>query len=128
MAEGKPDAAEAAYQAAADAYAEAGMYARLVSALTHVGDARAVRGDLTGAEEALRTALVTVAPLNERGFRVEAERRLAEVLVARGRIAEAEQMALAARRTVGAGDVWSRASSTHALALVRERQGRVDEA
>jgi hypothetical protein len=72
--------------------------------------------------------LRTVAPQRERGWRVETERRLAQILVGRGRVAEAEQMAEAARRTVGDHDVWSQASSALALALVRERQGRDEEA
>ncbi|HEY3182275.1 MAG TPA: AAA family ATPase [Gaiellaceae bacterium] len=121
-------AAEAAYQTAVDLFAEAGMSARVAWALNWVADVRALRGDLSGAEEALRIALRTVAPLHERGYRVEAERRLAEVLLERGRLVEAEQMAEAARRTVGDQDVWSQASSAFALALVRERQGRLDEA
>jgi class 3 adenylate cyclase len=121
-------AAEAAYQAAVDLFAEAGMSARVAWALNWVADVRVLRGDLAGAEEALRTALRTVMSLNERGYRVETERRLAEILLERGRVVEAEQMAEAARRTVGEQDVWSQASSAFALALVRERQGRLDEA
>jgi class 3 adenylate cyclase/tetratricopeptide (TPR) repeat protein len=121
-------AAEAAYQTAVDLFAEAGMSARVAWALNWVADARVLRGDLAGAEEALRTALRTVVPLHERGYRVEAERRLAEILLERGRLPEAEQMAEAARRTVGDQDVWSQASSAFALALVRERQGRLEEA
>ena len=125
---GDVESAEASYVAAADAFAEAGMSARLAWALNFVSDARRRRGDLAGAEEALRAALRAVVPVGERGYRVESERRLAELLVERGRLDEAERMAIAARRTVGAHDVWSQASSAYALALVRERQGRVEEA
>jgi tetratricopeptide (TPR) repeat protein len=121
-------AAEEAYQTAVELFTEAGMSARVAWALNWVADVRVLRGDLSGAEEALRTALRTVVPLHERGYRVESERRLAEILLQRGRLVEAEQMAEAARRTVGDQDVWSQSSSAFALALVRERQGRLDEA
>jgi predicted ATPase/class 3 adenylate cyclase len=120
--------AEAAYKEAAETFMEAGTPARVAWALNHLSEARIMRGDLAGAEEALRTALRAVVPLHERGYRCESERLLAEVLVRRGRLKEAEQMAEAARRTVGEHDVWSQASSAYALALVREQQGREDEA
>jgi tetratricopeptide (TPR) repeat protein len=64
----------------------------------------------------------------ERGFLVEAERELAETLMRAGKVTEAEQIAEHAHRTVGRKDVWSHASTLHALGLVRAAQGRPDEA
>ena len=50
------------------------------------------------------------------------------MLVAQGRVTEAERVAEHARKTVGAQDIWSRASTLHALGLVRAAQGRQAEA
>jgi hypothetical protein len=50
------------------------------------------------------------------------------VLLAEGRIDEAEKYALAARETVSAEDIASRATTRVALAQVRAAQGRDEEA
>jgi ATP/maltotriose-dependent transcriptional regulator MalT len=62
------------------------------------------------------------------GFLVEAERQLAETLVKAGKLEEAERVAEHARSSVGREDVWSRASTLHALGIVRAAQGRTAEA
>ena len=81
-------------------------------------------GNVPRAEELARDAIRRLRATQEHGFLVEAERTLAEVLVAQGRVTEAERVAEHARKTVGAQDIWSRASTLHALGLVRAAQGR----
>jgi ATP/maltotriose-dependent transcriptional regulator MalT len=66
--------------------------------------------------------------MQERGTLCEAQRVLAQLLVEQGRIEEAEKYALAARETVSAEDLASRATTRLALAQVRVAQGRDDEA
>ena len=58
----------------------------------------------------------------------EAERALAEVLLERGRVDEADKLALSARSHVGNSDVTSSTSTLRTLGLVRAAQGRADEA
>ena len=53
---------------------------------------------------------------------------LGNVLARAGKVDEAERVAEHARRTVGREDVWSRASTLHALGTVRAAQRRTDEA
>jgi ATP/maltotriose-dependent transcriptional regulator MalT len=85
-------------------------------------------GNVARAEDLAREAIRRLRATREHGFLVEAERTLAEVLVAEGRVTEAERVAEHARKTVGADDIWSRASTLHALGLVRAAQGRQEEA
>ena len=85
-------------------------------------------GNLERAEDLAREAIRRLQATREHGFLVEAERTLAEVLVAEGRVTEAERVAEHARKIVGAQDAWSRASTLHALGLVRAAQGRQEEA
>ena len=66
--------------------------------------------------------------MKERGTLCESQRLLAQLLLAEGRIDEAEKFALAARETVSAEDVTSRATTRVALAQVRAAQGRYEEA
>jgi len=69
-----------------------------------------------------------LAPLQDRGTVVETKRTLAQILLEQGKVEEAERYALEARETVGARDMFSRASTRLALGLVRADQGRDDEA
>jgi class 3 adenylate cyclase/tetratricopeptide (TPR) repeat protein len=85
-------------------------------------------GNTARAEDLARDAIRRLRATQEHAFLVEAERTLAEVLVAQGRVTEAERVAEHARKTVGAQDIWSRASTLHALGLVRAAQGRQEEA
>jgi ATP/maltotriose-dependent transcriptional regulator MalT len=66
--------------------------------------------------------------MQERGTLCESQRLLAQLLVEQGKIDEAEKYALAARETVSAEDIVSRATTRVALAQVRAAQGRYDEA
>jgi class 3 adenylate cyclase/tetratricopeptide (TPR) repeat protein len=80
------------------------------------------------AEKLLRESIRLLAPMQERGTLCESQRFLAQVLLAEGRIDEAEKYALAARETVSAEDIASRATTRVALAQVRAAQGRDEEA
>jgi tetratricopeptide (TPR) repeat protein len=86
------------------------------------------QGDFDTAEELLRDAVRGLRATHEHGFLVEAERQLAETLLERGAVAEAEKLALDVRRRIGRGDVWTLASVRQALGLVRAAQGRREEA
>ncbi|HZG36595.1 MAG TPA: AAA family ATPase [Gaiellaceae bacterium] len=85
-------------------------------------------GEVAAAERRFRDAIRILKPLEDRGTLCESQRGLAQVLVARGKLDEAERHALEARRTVGPHDNMSRASTRMALGLVRAAQGRDDEA
>ncbi len=96
--------------------------------MSRLGGIELGRGNLARAEELLREAVRRLGATQERGYLVEAERQLAETLARAGKIEEAERIAEHARATVGREDVWSCASTLHALALVRLAQDRPDEA
>jgi class 3 adenylate cyclase/tetratricopeptide (TPR) repeat protein len=85
-------------------------------------------GNPAKAEKLLRESIRLLAPMQERGTLCESQRLLAQVLLAEGRIDEAERYALASRETVSAEDIASRATTRVALAQVRAAQGRHDEA
>jgi tetratricopeptide (TPR) repeat protein len=86
------------------------------------------RGDLAKAEKRFRESIRLLKPIGDRATLCESQRGLAELLIARGRIEEAERFALDARETVGPLDVTSRATTAGSLAQVRAAQGRDDEA
>jgi class 3 adenylate cyclase/tetratricopeptide (TPR) repeat protein len=85
-------------------------------------------GNPAKAEKLFRESIRLLAPMKERGTLCESQRLLAQLLLAEGRIDEAEKFALAARETVSAEDVTSRATTRVALAQVRAAQGRYEEA
>ena len=80
------------------------------------------------AEKLLRESIRVLAPLQQRGSLCESQRLLSQLLLAQGRVDEAEKYALAARETVSAEDLTSRATTRVALAEVRAEQDRDDEA
>jgi ATP/maltotriose-dependent transcriptional regulator MalT len=86
------------------------------------------RDDDDRAEELVREAVRMLTPLGDRGYLCESQRLLAQILVRRGKVEEAERYALAAVATVGAQDVTSLATTRMALGLVRSAQGSDDEA
>ncbi len=85
-------------------------------------------GNPAKAEKLFRESIRLLAPMKERGTLCESQRLLAQLLLAEGRIDEAEKFALAGRETVSAEDVLSRATTRIALAQVRAAQGRDEEA
>jgi tetratricopeptide (TPR) repeat protein len=122
------DAAEAAMREGLAIFEEIGAAGRAGWAMTNIGSYELRRGNVARAEEILRDAVRRLRATQERGFLVEAERELAEALVRAGKLSEAERIAEHAHTTVGRQDVWSRASTLHALGLVRAAQGRSEEA
>ena len=80
------------------------------------------------AEAMLREAVRTLKRVGDRGHLCEAQRFLAQTLVARGKVDEAERIALQAIETVGPEDQLSIWTTRMALGLVRAAQGRDDEA
>jgi len=85
-------------------------------------------GNPAKAEKLFRESIRLLAPMKERGTLCESQRLLSQLLLAEGRIDEAEKFALAAGETVSAEDVTSRATTRVALAQVRAAQGRYEEA
>jgi class 3 adenylate cyclase/tetratricopeptide (TPR) repeat protein len=122
------DDAEAALEAAREHLAEAGAAWALGRTLNFAGWTAVHKGDLTRAERLFRESIRILAPLEDRATLCETQRSLAELLLAQGRVDEAERFALAARETVGPHDVSSLASTSMSLGLVRAAQGRDEEA
>ena len=125
---GRADASEAAYVEALEIYRELGYSTAAGKIGMYLGKSRLERGDAAAAERELRDAIRVLRGLGDRGFLVEAQRGLAQALVALGRLDEAEAVALEARETVGALDRYSHATTALALGVVRAAQGRDEEA
>ena len=87
-----------------------------------------VEGDVGGAERLLRDAVRVFTASEDHGRLCEGERGLAEILLARDRVPEAERLALAAREHVSRQDLTSSTSTLRTLGLVRAAEGRDDEA
>ena len=85
-------------------------------------------GDEAKAEKLLRESIRMLAPLEDRGVLCESQRLLAQLLLTKGRIDEAEKLALASIETVGPADRISNATTKIALAEVRAAQGMESEA
>jgi tetratricopeptide (TPR) repeat protein len=122
------DDAEAAFDAAREHLAEAGAAWMVGRTLNFAAWTARHKGDLAKAERLFRESIRTLAPLEDRATLCETQRSLAELLVAEGRVDEAERFALSARETVGPHDLSSLATTTMALGKVRAAQGRVEEA
>jgi tetratricopeptide (TPR) repeat protein len=104
---------------------DAWMQGRVLNGLAWAAEKQ---GDDATAERRLRDAIRLLKPLEDRGALCESQRALAEVLIRRGRVDEAERIALEAVETVGEHDLSSQATTTMSLGLVRAAQGRDDEA
>jgi class 3 adenylate cyclase/tetratricopeptide (TPR) repeat protein len=122
------DGAQSAYRDALAAFEEIGAAGRVGWMQTMLGTLELRRGNVRAAEKLQREAVSRLRAAQDAAFLVEAERQLAETLVRGGKIDEAERIAEHARRIVGREDVWSRASTLHALGTVRAAQGRTEEA
>jgi class 3 adenylate cyclase/tetratricopeptide (TPR) repeat protein len=109
-------------------FEEAGSAWLLASTLNALAWVAAKQKDLVSAERLFRESIRILKPLEDRGTLCESQRGLAQVLVSLGRLEEAERVALESRKTVGANDEGSRASTRVALSLVRVAQGRDEEA
>jgi class 3 adenylate cyclase/tetratricopeptide (TPR) repeat protein len=85
-------------------------------------------GEPERAEQIVREAVRTLLSLQERAKVIEAQRTLAELVLAKGHVEEAERWALSAVETVGMQDTMSRSNVRMVLGMVRAAQGRDDEA
>jgi class 3 adenylate cyclase/tetratricopeptide (TPR) repeat protein len=122
------DEAEGWLTKALDLFTESGSQWGIGKSSSALGRLMWKVGDPKRAEKLLRESIRMLAPMQERGTLCEAQRLLAQLLLEQGRIDEAEKYALAARETVSAEDISSRATTRLALAQVRAAQGRDDEA
>ena len=124
----EPEQAKPLLEESLTLFSEAGDAWMLGRTLNSLAWAAQLAGDQAGEERFLREAIRLLKPLEDRGALCESQRALAEVLIRKGRIDEAERVALEATRTVGDDDLSSRATTTMTLGLVRAAQGRDDEA
>src|SRR5436305_1116640 len=120
--------AEELLEAARGLFEEAGLASELGRVLYRRAVVAWYQGDLDLAERLSRESIRTLAPLEDRGTLCEAQRRLAEVLLGKEKLDEAERWAEAALETVGPHDVSSRATTRATLARIRKAQGRPEEA
>jgi len=126
--EGELEKAEEAAEEAKRLSSEAGAGWAVARSLNVGAWAAWLSGDLEKGEKRFRESIRLLKPLGDRAALCESQRGLAELLVERGRIEEAERYALDAVETVGPQDLTSRATTATALAMVRAAQGRDDEA
>ena len=122
------DEATAGLGRAEELFSQSGNVWALARVSNHLGWVERRRGDLVAADRRFRDAIRILKPLEDRGTLCESQRGLAQVLVARGKIDEAERYALEARETVGPHDTISRSTTRMALGIVRSAQGRDEEA
>ena len=125
--QGDLDGAEANIEEARGLFEEAGAAWPMARAQMGLAWVAWERGDLGRAEKRFRDSIRVLKPLEDRGALCESQRGLAELLLALGRVEEAERVALEARKTVGPYDQSSRATTRMALGLVRAAQGRDEE-
>ena len=121
------EAAEA-FHTAYDLFDETGAAPDAARARQLEGVAVWREGDLDRAEQLVREAVRILLSVQERGKIVEAQRTLAEIVLAQGHVEEAERWALSAVETVGMQDMMSRSNVRMVLGLVRAAQGRAAEA
>jgi tetratricopeptide (TPR) repeat protein len=125
---GRPEAAEVLYRELYQLYTDIGHTAGAGSTLVYLGRLLESIGQTARAETTLRDAVRTLARIGDRGRLCEAQRLLAQTLVAAGKIDEAERVALQALQTVGPQDQVSLWTTRMALGVVRAAQGRDAEA
>ena len=122
------DEAAVCFDRAVDLFSQSGSAWALARVHNYYGWLERKRGDLAAAERHFRDAIRILQPLEDRGTLCESQRGLAQVLVGRGKLDEAERYALEARQTVGPHDNISRSTTRMALGIVRAAQGRDEEA
>jgi ATP/maltotriose-dependent transcriptional regulator MalT len=122
------DGGESALRDGLAAFEEMGAAGRAGWTINMLASLELRRGDVARAVELYREGVRRLRATQEHGLLVEGERQLAEALVAAGELPEAERLAEHAYQAVGSLDNWSRASTLHALGLVRAAQGRTEDA
>jgi class 3 adenylate cyclase/tetratricopeptide (TPR) repeat protein len=124
----EPDQAVPLLEESRTLFAETGDAWMLGRTLNTLAWAAQQQGDQAAEERLLREAIRLLKPLEDRGALCESQRALAEVLIRKGKLDEAERVALEATMTVGDDDLSSRATTTMTLGLVRAAQGRDEDA
>jgi class 3 adenylate cyclase/tetratricopeptide (TPR) repeat protein len=125
---GEYEEAEGWLTKALDLYREVASVSEIAWTSRQLGLVAWKTGNPAKGEKLLRESIRMLAPMQERGTLCESQRLLAQLLLAEGRIDEAEKYALAGRETVSPEDLVSRATTRVALAQVRAAQGRDEEA
>jgi tetratricopeptide (TPR) repeat protein len=125
---GRFDDAAREFHAARDLFDEIGAASEAGRTQQLEGLAVWQGGDPDRAEQIVREAVRSLLALQERAKVIEAQRTLAELVLAKGHVEEAERWARSAVETVGMQDTMSRANVRMVLGLVRAAQGRDDEA
>ncbi len=126
--QGRLDESAAGFEEARATYVDSGLAGDAAWAGVMLGWIAFTNDDVDAAERAFREGMRVFAENEDRGRLCEAERGLAEVLLERGRVAEAERLALQAREHVSNHDVTSSVATRRTLALVRSAQRRDTEA
>src|SRR5438034_4717804 len=126
--QGELEQAEEAFAEAERLFSEAGAVWAVARSLNQGAWVAWESGDVAKAEKRFRESIRLLKPIGDRATHCESQRGLAELLIALGRIEEAERCAIDARETVGPLDVTSRATTASSLAQVRAAQGRDEEA
>ena len=126
--QGRLDEAVAAFEESRALFLDAGLMVDAAWSAILLGWISLVRGDLDAAERAFRDGVRVFTANEDFGHLCEAERALAEVLLERDRVGEAERFALAAREHVSNHDLTSSTATLRTLGLVRAAQGRDDDA
>lgn len=125
---GRFDDAEREFRGARGLFEEIGAASDAGRTQQLEGLAAWLGGEPDRAEQIVREAVRSLLSLQERAKVIEAQRTLAELLLAKGHVEEAERWALSAVETVGMQDAMSRANVRLVLGLVRAAQGRDEEA
>ncbi|HMJ00357.1 MAG TPA: adenylate/guanylate cyclase domain-containing protein [Gaiellaceae bacterium] len=125
---GHLEQADEAAQEAIRLFSEAGAVWAIARSLNISAWVSWGSGSLEKGEKQFRESIRLLKPIGDRATLCESQRGLAELLLERGRVEEAERFALEARETVGLRDVTSRATTAASLAMVRAAQERHEEA
>lgn len=125
---GRLEEAADGFEQARTLYLDSGIAAEAAWSGLVLGWIAYVQGDLATAERDFREGVRVFGAVEDHGRLCESERGLAEVLVERGRLDEAERLALSARDRVSHHDLTSTTATVRTLGLVRAAQGRDDEA
>jgi class 3 adenylate cyclase/tetratricopeptide (TPR) repeat protein len=126
--QGDLDGAEEYLEQARTLFAEAGATLPLGRTLLRIAEIASERGEQRTAEKLLRESIRGLKTIEDRGTLCESQRALADVLLAQGKLDEAERVALEAIETVGLHDVSSQASTRTSLAAILVAQHRDTEA
>jgi class 3 adenylate cyclase/tetratricopeptide (TPR) repeat protein len=126
--QGRLDEARLALEEARQLYLDAGAAGDAAWAGLILGWVDVVEGSPVSAARAFREAVRVFGANEDHGHLCEAQRALAELHLAEGKVEDAERHALTANALVSPHDLTSRSSTMATLARVRAAQGRSEEA